>query len=71
MSEEVESGRKVPGLFRNYTSFAGAGIAIASFASVMLLFLIDETSKTNNPYIGILAYIIFPSVLIFASLLSS
>ena len=65
MSEEVESGRKVPGLFRNYISFAGAGIAIASFASVVLLFLIDETSKTNNPYIGILAYIIFPSVLIF------
>src|SRR5437763_15293258 len=60
---EEQNGQKVPSLFRNYISFAGAGIAISSFFSVILLFLIDETSKTNNPYLGILAYIVFPSVL--------
>lgn len=56
---------KRPSLFRNYVSFVGAAITIASLASVVLLFLIEITSAGENPYIGILTYIIFPSVLMF------
>ncbi|HEY6120802.1 MAG TPA: NapC/NirT family cytochrome c, partial [Pyrinomonadaceae bacterium] len=52
-----------PSLFRNYISFVGAAIAIASLVSVVLLFLIEITSVVENPYVGILTYIIFPSVL--------
>jgi nitrate/TMAO reductase-like tetraheme cytochrome c subunit len=43
----------------------GAAIAIASLLSVVLLFLIEVTGATENPYLGILTYIIFPTVLVF------
>ena len=55
---------KPPTLFRNYVSFVGGAIVIASFVSVVLLFLIEITSKVENPYLGLLTYIIFPAVLI-------
>jgi hypothetical protein len=56
---------KPPSLFRNYISFVGGAIVIASFVSVVLLFLVEITSKHENPYLGILTYIILPSILIF------
>jgi hypothetical protein len=56
---------KPPSLFRNYISFVGAAIVIASLVSTILLFLIEITSNGENPYIGILTYIIFPSILLF------
>jgi nitrate/TMAO reductase-like tetraheme cytochrome c subunit len=55
--------RKKPSLFRNYISFVGAAIAIASLACVTLLFFIEITSTKENPYVGILTYIISPSIL--------
>src|SRR5687768_1002429 len=64
MSDE-ETGTKRPSLFRNYISFVGGAIVIASLVSVILLFLIEITASAENPYIGILTYIIFPSILIF------
>ena len=64
-TESESPALKKPSLFRNYISFAGAAIAIAGLASVALLFLIEITSTTENPYVGILTYIIFPSILIF------
>ena len=63
MSEAVEKPAKPPSLFRNYISFVGAAIAIASIASVSLLFVVEITSAQENPYLGILTYIIFPSIL--------
>ncbi len=66
MSEEEEPVRKTPSLFRNYVSFIGAAIAIATLASLTLLFLMEITSNQENPYLGILTYVILPSVLIFA-----
>ena len=54
-----------PNIFRNYISFVGAAIVIASLVSVILLFLLEITSSTENPYLGILTYIIGPSVLMF------
>ena len=50
-------------LFRNYISFVGTAITAAAFVSVVLLFLVEITSKQENPYLGILTYIILPSVL--------
>src|ERR1051325_2638571 len=61
---------KQPSLFRNYVSFVGGAIVIASLVSIILLFLIEITSKTENPYLGILTYIIFPSILIFGLLIT-
>ena len=65
MSDEVQPKHKALSLFRNYISFVGAAIAIAALACVMLLLLIELTATTESPYIGILTYIIFPSILIF------
>ena len=64
MTEAQNPIEKRPSLFRNYISFVGAAIVIASLASVVLLFFIETTSTHENPYIGILTYIIFPSILI-------
>lgn len=63
-----ESARKPPTLFRNYISLVGAAIVIASIVSVTLLFLLEITSSGENPYLGILTYIIFPSILMFGCL---
>ncbi|HEU4711763.1 MAG TPA: NapC/NirT family cytochrome c [Pyrinomonadaceae bacterium] len=65
MSEAEEPTAKLPSLFRNYVSFVGAAITTAALVSVVLLFLVEITSKQENPYLGILTYIIFPAVLIF------
>src|SRR5438045_1485794 len=63
---EVEQlAPKPPIEFRNYISLVGAAIVIASLVSVVLLFFIEITSRAENPYLGILTYIIFPSILMF------
>jgi hypothetical protein len=56
---------QAPSLFRNYISMVGGAIAIASFVSICLLFLIEITSNHENPYLGILTYIMLPSIFIF------
>ncbi|MGZ9190147.1 MAG: hypothetical protein ACXW39_08840, partial [Nitrospira sp.] len=56
---------KRPSLFRNYISLFGAAVAVASVASGFLLFLMEITSSGENPYLGILTYIVFPTVLMF------
>ena len=60
-----KSATKRPSLLRNYISLVGAAIVLASLVSVILLFLIEITSSEENPYLGILTYIIFPAILIF------
>jgi hypothetical protein len=65
MDDTESVSLKRPSLFRNYISFVGAAVVMASLASVLLLFFIEITSTTENPYIGILTYIIFPAILMF------
>jgi NapC/NirT cytochrome c family, N-terminal region len=65
MGEPIRAGGRQPTLVRNYTSFVGAGIVFASVVSVLLLFLIEVSSRTENPYVGILTYVVFPAILIF------
>jgi hypothetical protein len=62
-SETGEKPDSLRSLFRNYISFVGAAITCAALVSVVLLFLVEITSKQENPYLGILTYIIFPSIL--------
>ena len=61
----------VPGLFRNYVSFAGAAIAAAGFVSIVLMILLEFTSNEgrHNPYVGIFTYVLFPSVMVFGLLI--
>ena len=65
MSDEEQAAVKAPTLFRNYISFAGALIVAASLASIILLFLIELTKAADNPYLGIVTYVILPSFLTF------
>src|ERR1051325_1389008 len=67
-SVEAQTAARVPSLFRNYLSFAGAAIVAASLTSIVLLVLLEFTSALENPYLGIFTYIIFPGVLIFGLL---
>lgn len=70
MKENKEARTKAPPLFRNYTSFVGTAIALASFTCILLLFLIEVSGRgAHNPYLGIFAYIMFPSVMMFGLLL--
>lgn len=65
MTQEETPAQKIPSLFRNYTSLTGTAIAVASFASIVLLFLLELSGGNSSPYLGIFTYIIFPSVLVF------
>ena len=64
MSDETQASLKAPTLFRNYISFSGAVIVAASLASIILLFLIELTKAADNPYLGIVTYVILPAFLI-------
>src|SRR6185369_9951987 len=68
MSDAKQLPPKSPTLFRNYVSFAGALIVIAAVVSILLLFLIELTQTTNNPYLGIITYVILPAILVFGLL---
>ena len=54
MSDAKQADQRSPTLFRNYISFAGALIVIAAVVSILLLFLIELTDTSNNPYLGII-----------------
>src|ERR1044072_3993810 len=60
--------QKSPSLFRNYISFAGAMIVIAAVVSILLLFLIELSQTADNPYLGIVTYVILPAFLVFGLL---
>ena len=68
MSVAAPTTGKIPSLFRNYVSFIGAAIISACLASILLLFLIELTASTDNPYLGILTYVILPAILFFGLL---
>ena len=69
MSEEKQSEKRSPTLFRNYISFIGALIVIAAAVSIVLLFLIEFTQTAENPYLGIVTYVILPAGLIIGLLI--
>ena len=68
MSEQQQSKKRSPTLFRNYISFVGALIVIAAVVSILLLFLIELTQSSNNPYLGIITYVVLPAFLVFGLL---
>jgi nitrate/TMAO reductase-like tetraheme cytochrome c subunit len=51
-------------LVRNYISLTGLALAAIAFGNIFILFIIDVTSAQPNPYTGILAYMLFPGLLI-------
>ena len=63
--ENEEKSVKVPSLLHNYISLAGATITVASLTSIGLLFLIETTAEDEQPYSGLLTFILLPSVMLF------
>jgi hypothetical protein len=55
--------------FRHPLALVGAALAVVSLANILFLFLIDFMSARPSPYIGILAYMIMPGLLILGLLL--
>ena len=62
---EKPGPRKVPSLYRNYISFAGTAIALASLLCIVFLFVIELNSAHEQPYLGIFTFILFPAIMIF------
>lgn len=56
-------------MLRNYISLIGLALAVVALANILFLFLIDFTSETHSPYIGIFAYMVMPGFLILGLLL--
>lgn len=66
----IDETKPAPGLMRNYISLAGVALSLASLTSILLFIAIEMTSGSHgNPYLGILAYMIFPAFLILGLLL--
>src|SRR5713226_9771082 len=65
MTDEPEALQKTPSLYHNYISLVGSAIVLACLASILLLFLIEATGTNSSPYIGIFAWVILPSILVF------
>ena len=63
--ESVKAKQKFPSVFRNYISLIGAVLAVTALVSIVLLLLLELTSSTDQPYLGILLYILFPGVMLF------
>ena len=68
MSEEKRPAPGVRRLIQNYISFVGLVIAFTSLACIFLLIIIDLTRETENPYFGIVTYVLLPGALIFGLL---
>jgi glutaredoxin len=56
--------KRFPDSFYNPITFAGAIIASVSFGLILFLTVLDATSAEENPYLGIITFIIFPSILV-------
>jgi nitrate/TMAO reductase-like tetraheme cytochrome c subunit len=63
-AQPAGSFSKLKGLFRNPISLIGGALALVALANILFLFLIDLTSEHPAPYIGILAYMVGPAILI-------
>ncbi len=51
-------------LFRNWLSLTGLLLAISSFFALALLLALDLFAHHSNPYMGIIAYVMAPGVLV-------
>src|SRR5580700_534043 len=57
------------GLVRNFTSLIGAALAAISLANIVFLVLVGWISPQPSPYLGILAFMLFPAFLVLGLLL--
>ncbi len=63
--EDTAKPVKVPSLYHNYISLVGTVIAVTSLISIVFLFVLEMTGSSDQPYLGILIYIMLPGVMLF------
>lgn len=56
---------KMPSLFRNVISVIGGLIALVSIINILFLVFASLTTEDASPYLGILAWMILPGVMVF------
>jgi nitrate/TMAO reductase-like tetraheme cytochrome c subunit len=56
--------RKFPPSFYNLTTLTGAAIAAVSFGLILFLVLLEMMSSTQKPYMGIVAFVVLPAILL-------
>jgi len=61
--------KKLPDKVYNTITLMGAGIASISFCLILFLSVLDALASEQNPYFGIITFIVLPSILIFGLLL--
>src|SRR6185436_20524013 len=61
----MADAQKTPSLSRNAISAVGAVIAFVALMNTAFLIYIDGRQAHGNPYLGILAWIVAPSILTF------
>jgi hypothetical protein len=55
--------------FRNWISSIGAFIALVSLANIVFLIFAEVSTGHGKPYLGVLAYMVLPAVMVFGLLL--
>lgn len=56
--------RRFPSTVYNWISLAGVAIALFAVAAIVIVYLWDGLAGAGNPYVGILLFMLFPTVLI-------
>jgi NapC/NirT cytochrome c family, N-terminal region len=56
--------RIFPESFYNLTTLIGAGISAVSFGLILFLVLLEATSASQKPYMGVIAFVILPAILL-------
>jgi nitrate/TMAO reductase-like tetraheme cytochrome c subunit len=51
-------------LYKNPISLIGMALAAVAFANILVLFFLDSFSHISSPYVGILAYMVAPAIMI-------
>jgi nitrate/TMAO reductase-like tetraheme cytochrome c subunit len=64
MTTESTAPSGEPSLLRNWVTLAGAALAVVSLANILVLILIEVFATRENPYIGILTWVVFPVFLL-------
>ena len=60
---------RLPSTFYNPISILGAGLAMFGAAAMLILYFLDAFGEHQNPYLGILIFLLFPGVLLFGLVL--
>ena len=51
-------------LYRNPISLAGIALAAVAFLNILFLVYLDAVSRVSSPYVGILAYMVAPAIMV-------